>query len=96
MTDLAVEGLNNMPLGDERQLHFFDAFDAIAIATVLPVLVPMWKLTGPDIGFMISAGYVGQLIGALLFGWVGERYGRMPAMVCSIAISRSPMSLQLR
>jgi len=44
---------------------FFDAFDAIAIATVLPVLVPMWKLTGPDIGFMISAGYVGQLIGAL-------------------------------
>jgi putative MFS transporter len=64
---------------------FFDAFDAIAIATVLPVLVPMWKLTGPDIGFMISAGYVGQLIGALLFGWIGERYGRMPAMIGSIA-----------
>ena len=65
---------------------FFDAFDAIAIATVLPVLVPMWKLTGPDIGFMISAGYVGQLIGALLFGWIGERYGRMPAMIGSIAV----------
>ena len=63
---------------------FFDAFDAIAIATVLPVLVPMWKLTPPDIGFMISAGYVGQLIGALLFGWIGERYGRMPAMIGSI------------
>ena len=65
---------------------FFDAFDAIAIATVLPVLVPMWKLTGPEIGFMISAGYVGQLIGALLFGWIGERYGRMPAMIGSIAV----------
>ena len=65
---------------------FFDAFDAIAIATVLPVLVPLWKLSGPDIGFMISAGYVGQLIGALLFGWIGERYGRMPAMVGSIAL----------
>ena len=65
---------------------FFDAFDAIAIATVLPVLVPMWKLSGPDIGFMISAGYVGQLIGALLFGWIGERYGRMPAMIGSIAL----------
>ena len=65
---------------------FFDAFDAIAIATVLPVLVPMWKLTRPDIGFMISAGYVGQLIGALLFGWIGERYGRMPAMIGSIAV----------
>ena len=65
---------------------FFDAFDAIAIATVLPVLVPMWKLTPPDIGFMISAGYVGQLIGDLFFGWIGERYGRMPAMIGSIAV----------
>ncbi|MFL4968735.1 MAG: MFS transporter, partial [Xanthobacteraceae bacterium] len=65
---------------------FFDAFDAIAIATVLPVLVPLWKLSGPDIGFMISAGYVGQLIGALLFGWIGERYGRMPAMIGSITL----------
>ena len=35
---------------------------------------------------MISAGYVGQLIGALLFGWIGERYGRMPAMIGSIAL----------
>src|ERR1700760_1049721 len=64
---------------------FFDAFDALAIATALPVLVPMWKLTAPQIGAMISAGYVGQLIGALLFGWVAERFGRMPAMIWSIA-----------
>ena len=42
---------------------FFDAFDALAIATALPVLVPMWKLTPPQIGMMISAGFVGQLIG---------------------------------
>ncbi|MEA2982677.1 MAG: transporter, putative metabolite:H+ symporter, partial [Alphaproteobacteria bacterium] len=64
---------------------FFDAFDALAIATVLPVLVPMWKLTGPQIGVMISAGFLGQLVGALLFGWIGERFGRMPAMIGSIA-----------
>ena len=44
---------------------FFDAFDALAIATILPVIVPLWKLTPPQIGFMISAGFVGQLIGAL-------------------------------
>src|SRR5712671_6317135 len=65
---------------------FFDAFDALAIATVLPVLVPLWKLTGPQIGFMISAGFLGQLVGALLFGWIGERFGRMPAMIGSIAV----------
>ena len=65
---------------------FFDAFDAIAIATVLPVLVGAWKLTPPEIGLLISAGFVGQLIGALLFGWIGERFGRMPAMIGSIAL----------
>ena len=65
---------------------FFDAFDALAIATVLPVIVPLWKLAPQQIGFMISAGFVGQLIGALLFGWVAERYGRMTAMIWSIAL----------
>ena len=44
---------------------FFDAFDALAIAFVLPVLVPLWKLTSPQVGVMISVGYLGQLFGAL-------------------------------
>src|SRR5262245_63601018 len=35
---------------------------------------------------MISASFVGQLVGALLFGWIAERYGRMPAMIWSIAL----------
>ena len=65
---------------------FFDAFDALAIATVLPALVPMWQLSPQQVGFLISAGFVGQLVGALLFGWIGERFGRMPAMIWSVAI----------
>jgi MFS transporter, putative metabolite:H+ symporter len=65
---------------------FFDAFDALAIATVLPVIVPLWKIAPPQIGLLISAGFLGQLIGALLFGWIAERFGRMTAMVWSIAL----------
>src|SRR5215471_790761 len=65
---------------------FFDAFDALAIASVLPVIVPLWKLTPPQIGLMISAGFLGQLLGALLAGWIAERYGRMTAMIWSIAL----------
>src|SRR2546430_14499433 len=64
---------------------FFDAFDALAIASVLPVIVPLWKLTPPQIGLMISAGFLGQLLGALLFGRIAERYGRVTAMGLSIA-----------
>ncbi|MBK5957190.1 MFS transporter [Rhodoplanes elegans] len=65
---------------------FFDAFDGLAIAFVLPVLAPLWKLTPPQIGLMISVGYVGQLVGALFFGWVAQRYGRVKAMVWSVLV----------
>jgi MFS transporter, putative metabolite:H+ symporter len=65
---------------------FFDAFDALVIASVLPVLVPLWKLAPQQIGLMISVGFAGQLVGALLFGWIAERYGRMTAMIWSIAL----------
>src|SRR5713226_6719424 len=65
---------------------FFDAFDALAIASILPVIVPLWKLTPPQIGVMISAGFAGQLLGALLFGFIAERFGRMTAMIWSIAL----------
>jgi MFS transporter, putative metabolite:H+ symporter len=63
---------------------FFDAFDALAIASVLPAIVPMWKLTPPQIGILISAGFLGQLLGALFFGWIAEKYGRMTGMIWSI------------
>jgi len=64
---------------------FFDAFDALAIASILPVIVPIWKLTPPQIGFLISSGFLGQLLGALFFGWIAEKYGRMTGMIWSIA-----------
>jgi MFS transporter, putative metabolite:H+ symporter len=65
---------------------FFDAYNALAIAYVLPVLVPLFHLTGPEIGAMISTGYLGQLVGALVFGWMAERYGRRPAILWSILL----------
>ena len=71
---------------------FFDAFDALAIASVLPVIAPLWKLAPQQIGWLISAGFLGQLLGALAFGWVAERHGRITAMVWSIALF-SVMSL---
>ncbi len=64
---------------------FFDAFDALAIAYVLPVLIPLWRLGPTDIGTLISVGYVGQIVGALFFGWFAERKGRMPSLLLSVA-----------
>ncbi len=63
---------------------FFDAFDALSIAYVLPVIRQLWGFTGPQTGILISAGYVGQLIGALVGGWLAERLGRRPVIVISV------------
>jgi len=65
---------------------FFDAFDALTIAYVLPALIPLFKMGPQEIGLLISSSYVGQIFGALFFGWIAERYGRMPAMIGSIAL----------
>ena len=71
---------------------FFDAFDALTIAQVLPVLRPLWNLSGPELGLLISTGYLGQLFGALIAGYCAERWGRLPALVGSIVVFAS-MSL---
>ena len=65
---------------------FFDAFDALSIAVTLPALIGLWKLVPSQIGFIISAGYVGQIVGAFFFGWFAERYGRIKSLIGSVAI----------
>jgi putative MFS transporter len=65
---------------------FFDAFDALAIAYVLPVLIGMWKLAPAQIGLLIAAGFAGQLVGAIFFGWLAERIGRINGAIWTIAI----------
>ena len=65
---------------------FFDAFNALSIAFVLPILVPLWHITAPEVGLMIGASYVGQIVGALAFSWAAERYGRIPCAAAATAI----------
>jgi len=71
---------------------FFDAFDALALAFVLPVLVGFWHLTVAQVGVLIAAGYLGQVIGALLFGWLAERFGRVPGVTAAVGLM-SAMSI---
>ena len=65
---------------------FFDAFDSIAIAYVLPPLIGMWHLTPPQIGSLIGIGFLGQLVGAIAFGWIAEHWGRRRAMLTTLLI----------
>ncbi|MBL9215343.1 MAG: MFS transporter [Opitutaceae bacterium] len=65
---------------------FFDAFDALSLAFVLPVLKGLWDLSVGQVGLLISIGYIGQFIGALFFGSLAEKIGRVKSAMFSIGL----------
>ncbi len=67
-------------------LMLFDSWDSIVIAYALPSIMAEWTLSPLAAGTLISAGYGGQLIGAMLFGTVAERWGRLPVLRWLVAI----------
>ena len=71
---------------------FFDAFDALSLAFVLPVLVSLWHISPAQVGMLIAIGYLGQFLGALVFGSLAESFGRIRSAAAAVAIM-SVMSL---
>jgi putative MFS transporter len=76
-------------------LTFFDAFDAMTIAFALPVLIGPWGIKPQYIGLLISAGFLGQMLGAIGFGRVAERIGRLHTIIIA-ALVFSILSFFLR
>lgn len=60
---------------------FFNGFDLLAVAYALPVLGPLWHLSAQQSGLLLSALFMGELVGAVLFGYVAERLGRRRALL---------------
>src|ERR1700742_5367438 len=54
---------------------FFDAFDALTIATALAVVFTTLHINFLNAGVLISAAYIGQFLGAWIFGYLSESYG---------------------
>jgi MFS transporter, putative metabolite:H+ symporter len=67
-------------------VNFFDAFDAMAISFVLPVLIPLWNIQPTQTGFLISANFIGAALGLIIFGAISERWGRRFSMMLSLGI----------
>lgn len=65
---------------------FFDAYTVLVIAFAMPRLVTEWHLSPAQVGAILSAGYVGQLIGAVTFGWIAEKFGRMNTLLITIVL----------
>jgi MFS transporter, putative metabolite:H+ symporter len=65
---------------------FFDAFDTLAIASALTVIFSSLHIDFVATGILIGAGYVGQFIGALLFGVLSEVWGRKKSFIVALSV----------
>ena len=67
-------------------LMLFDSWDGVMIAFVMPSLAQEWHLDPVAMGWLMSSGYAGQLIGAIALGIVAERWGRRPVYGATVLI----------
>ncbi len=64
-------------------IAFIDGYDISAIALAAPELVKEWHISPAALGPVFSASLVGILFGSMIFGWIGDRYGRKAALIGS-------------
>jgi putative MFS transporter len=67
-------------------IMLFDSWDSIAIAYAMPTLSTEWQLNPLTMGYIISAGYGGQFVGAASLGAIAERVGRLPVFIVASVI----------
>jgi len=65
---------------------FFDGYTTLAIAFAMPSLTADWHLSPGTVGWIISSGYLGQLVGALSFGALAERSGRLRILTVAVVL----------
>jgi AAHS family 4-hydroxybenzoate transporter-like MFS transporter len=63
-----------------------DGFDVQAMAFVAPVLAREWGSSKEIIGWMLTAGIVGLLLGSFFLGRLSDRIGRRPVLLGSVLL----------
>ena len=65
---------------------FLDSFDLLAIGSALTVIFRTLGIDFVETGLLISLAFVGQIIGALLFGLVSEVWGRKTGFIAALVV----------
>jgi AAHS family 4-hydroxybenzoate transporter-like MFS transporter len=65
---------------------FADGYDISALAFAAPALAREWNVDPAAFGPAFSASLFGILVGAPLLGYMGDRFGRKPAIIVGCAI----------
>jgi AAHS family 4-hydroxybenzoate transporter-like MFS transporter len=67
-------------------IALFDGYDISAIALAAPHLVREWHVDRSTLGPVLAASNIGVLFGSMIFGWIGDRYGRKTALIESLLL----------
>jgi AAHS family 4-hydroxybenzoate transporter-like MFS transporter len=62
-------------------ISLIDGYDIGAIAFAAPSLIREWHFPPSELGPIFSASLFGILFGSVIFGFVGDRYGRKAALI---------------
>jgi MFS transporter, AAHS family, 4-hydroxybenzoate transporter len=58
-----------------------DGYDFAALSVAAPAILREWKIQPRDMGLVFSMTFLGLLIGSLIYGWLGDRFGRKTTII---------------
>ncbi|MXO70979.1 MFS transporter [Alteraurantiacibacter buctensis] len=64
----------------------FEFFDFFIVGFLVSVIGPEWGLTFGQTSIILLSAGVGQLVGAIPFAWLADRYGRKPALIAGTVL----------
>src|SRR6266567_7898460 len=71
----------------------FDGFDIQILGFAIPSLIREWHAARAEFGVVLAAGLAGMVMGALIAGYAGDRFGRRPAVIgCVVMFGLSTLA----
>lgn len=63
-----------------------DFYNLIVLAFLMPVIMKDLSITPPQVGLIVSMTLAGSVLGGILFGWAGDRWGRKNALMLTLVL----------
>jgi AAHS family 4-hydroxybenzoate transporter-like MFS transporter len=63
-----------------------DGYDTLMLSFIAPLISKEWGLGRGAFGWIFAARYAGAMVGAVLFGFAADRFGRKNLLLVSVLI----------
>ena len=74
-------------------INMLDGFDVLVMAFTAVSVSAHWSLSGTQLGYLLSAGFVGMAAGSLFIAPWADRFGRRPLILAGVSVAGTGMVL---